>query len=394
LILLFGLVTVDLESHKWLLIGLVVYALPVACQALPMPRLAVGALWVGSLMVAQTVVSRFYPEPAFRTLPPNLNRIVDVRGGLPGLDGPQEVTTDRLGFRTTKPVDYRRDDTFRVFAIGASTTAQVYLDDRRTWTHLLQERLDRAVEAEVEVINTGVSGLRAHHHLGTLERIRAYHPNLVIFLLGINDWNQDIENHFLQIESSKANAWLLKNTLAARLGRRIKHWILSRPQTRPNVRVDHREFYGHTRGSLARSARLTYRPETVSDDYARDLEAIRDACQTAGVTCVFVTQPNGYQLGASEEYKDGMWMTPPHQSYTLDFDSMVNIAKVYNDHLIAFTRANGLALCDAAPEMEASYAFFYDDCHFNRAGAERFAELMFPCVLEIARREAMGPRRR
>lgn len=85
----------------------------------------------------------------------------------------------------------------RVVAIGASTTEQIHLDDKSTWTHLLQEQLEsRLPSVNVEVINTGVSGLRAEHHLETLEQVLDFEPDLVIFLIGINDWIRHVYTEF------------------------------------------------------------------------------------------------------------------------------------------------------------------------------------------------------
>jgi lysophospholipase L1-like esterase len=53
----------------------------------------------------------------------------------------------------------------------------------------------------VEVVNTGVSGLRAQQHLATLRNIADLNPNLVLFLLGANDWNRHVVTHFSRVDS-------------------------------------------------------------------------------------------------------------------------------------------------------------------------------------------------
>ena len=71
-------------------------------------------------------------------------------------------------------------------------TEELYLDDHKTWTHLLQEGLAAAMGTRVEVVNTGLSGLRSPHHLVTLNHISRYQPDLVLILMGVNDWNHQI----------------------------------------------------------------------------------------------------------------------------------------------------------------------------------------------------------
>ncbi len=134
-------------------------------------------------------------EKMLLTLPPNIDWHLRVVGDvMPGFDGVQHVTTDGKGFRTTPAIDYQQKPagTSRVFAIGASTTEELYLDDRKTWTHLLQDGLATAMGTRVEVVNTGVSGLRSPHHLVTLNHIARYQPDLVLILMGVNDWNHQI----------------------------------------------------------------------------------------------------------------------------------------------------------------------------------------------------------
>ena len=123
-------------------------------------------------------------------------RIVNVRAGIPGIKGEQIVSTDSKGFRTTKDIDYGTNASYRIFAIGGSTTTQMFLNDRNTWTHLLQEHLSKTTKLDVEVINTGVDGLRAKHHLATLRNIIGLLPDMVIILVGINDWNRHVKKSF------------------------------------------------------------------------------------------------------------------------------------------------------------------------------------------------------
>ena len=83
-----------------------------------------------------------------------LDVTVNVIGNaIPGIHGLQHITTDAKGFRVTPPIDYGTKRGLRIFAIGGSTTEQIYLDDKATWTYLLQTKLARALGRPVEVIN-------------------------------------------------------------------------------------------------------------------------------------------------------------------------------------------------------------------------------------------------
>ena len=153
---------------------------------------ALKMIGVGTVMLllANQLLSPFVMDwlrdTQFITLGPRINRQIRIVGDvMPGFQGMQHITTDDKGFRTTLPIDYEHKPTatFRVLAIGGSTTEQIYLDDRKTWTHLLQEGLGESLKKRVEVINTGVSGLRAVHHLATLQQSLRYQPDLVVIFM-------------------------------------------------------------------------------------------------------------------------------------------------------------------------------------------------------------------
>jgi len=192
IILAGGLATLGSVSTTWLAVTLTVYALPLLCQFIPVRWLNLTGLWWGLFLAAQTLISPWVPGLNYLTLPENFSRVIDVRDGIPGISGIQSITTDARGFRTRGVVNYDDAEPFRIFAIGASTTEEIFLDDKRTWTSQLQGNLNATRQDDIEVINTGLSGLRSGNHLATLKKILHLNPDAAIFLLGANDWNHQI----------------------------------------------------------------------------------------------------------------------------------------------------------------------------------------------------------
>jgi lysophospholipase L1-like esterase len=99
-------------------------------------------------------------------------------------------------------------------------------------------------------------------------------------------------------------------------------------------------------------------------------------CRDRNITCVFLTQPNGYHDVAGEEYKKGFWMTPQDSSYTLDFTSMIHIADLYNHYLKDFGDREKVPVFDLSGGIPGSYDYMYDDCHFNINGALQVSRLL------------------
>jgi hypothetical protein len=373
---LFGMITLDTSAWGWALLGSVLFFLPLVLQCTPWSALRYGALWLGIFLTGQTMLSILLDND-YKTLPPYVHQTIDVKGGLPGIQGVQHITTDHRGFRVTRPINYEDEKPFRIFALGGSTTAQVFLDDHKTWTHLLQEKLRQHYQAEVEVINTGVSGLRMRHHLATLKQILPYKPDMVLFLVGVNDWNWHVRETFGGNLERQRRRWFFSNTMLGKIFNMVYVRVEADTGT---VRPEYGASLTRQRGSLQRPTQYHFMPTQVYPEYQQALQQASALCRKAAVACVFVTQPSGYQPGASEAFKAGFWATPSEQEYTLDFDSLRYIAGFYNTYLMDFATTNRHSYCDLAARIAPSYEYFYDDCHFNEHGATVVAEVLFTCL--------------
>lgn len=335
-------------------------------------------------MIAQYLLSPLLLKDArhYVTLPPNMNQTIDVVGhAMPGIQGVQQITTDAMGFRVQPPIDYGHKYGFRIFAIGASTTEEINLDDRSAWTYLLQEKLAAEIGRPVEVANTGLSGTRALHHRTMLRRILGYEPDCALFLVGVNDWNKHIREHFgsdyYRLTDARFKWTLLGRGLqAAQLY--VDHILTGggQPDLDGGVQVEVGSYYSSQNDSLARSDQRTLAVDDVAPDYRAQIEEIGATCRAAGVPCIFLTQPHGYYEVIDSGYRRHFWMTPPNEDYTLDLASMGRMADLYNQYLIRFAGEQGHGLIDLAAAMPPGLAFFYDDVHFNTEGARRVANVL------------------
>jgi hypothetical protein len=398
--LTFGCVVFDSQDGDgWLAMTIVLYGLPLAAQAFASKAIRIYGTWLGIFLVAQAVCKPAYFSSDYLTLPPRLDRIVDSRG-LRGITGFQRFTTDEKGFRITKAVDYDDDSTFRIFAVGGSTTKQAYLGDLNTWTHLLQESLPPVANAKIEVINTGLHGLMAINHLATMKETLKFNPDVYLIMVGGNDWvyYQHLEHLTFSVSLED---YSLRKTLLGRAIERIEaaieRFIAKRTDATESELIDDMQRAVGSeasevvdpqlliRGSLYRKEKLTFMPRNVRKEYAAVLSEIVDLCQRNSVICVFVTQATGYKQGISSEFKQsfGMTSTDKHKRTTLTFDSMVHLADLYNRYLIEFTAERNVPLCDLDAVLDPSFENYYDEMHFNEQGARRVAEYLRVCLSDI-----------
>lgn len=343
----------------------------------------VHSIWFGVFMVLQSILIFSIFNIDYITLLPNLDQKIDVKeGALSNITGVQHIITDEKGFRVTKKINYENkpNNKYRIFAIGASTTEQIYLDQEKSWTHLLQKKLDdKNQNLDFEVINTGVSGLRAINHIDTLKEILKYKPDMVIFLIGINDWNHHIKQHHKNGYDKFINN-LPDFMIGVPYDEALRRFVRNlKKKKRESWNAELKEAY-FAYGSLNKENKKTFKPHEVLNSYKKELNKISQICNKNNIDCVFATQPNGYKEYASQDYKDLFWMTPPEEDYTLNFDSMVYISDLYNKYMIQFSSKTGNKLCDLDSKIPASLDYMYDDCHFNVKGAEKVSEILFDCI--------------
>ena len=425
---IFGVFTAPWEGHeKWVWRCLILYSLPLLSMLFQSTKTQEIGMIIGLSIGLQTLVSpiflNYYQGVDLFTLKPNNFQTINIPTGVyPGLYGLQESMTDQKGYRVTKNIDYENKpiENFRIFTIGASTTeGYPGLGNRNNWPHLFQEKSSQALpHLNIEVINAGLSATTINHQLATFKRVLSYSPDMVVFLIGINDWNRHVKlsqdnrgrmGKFVRYDDVGGrivlaavdarydialwdfrNAIRFDHTILVELIKRLKSKLRSDKgketsceSNAMNCGAHDGSYLASQMGALNRADQRTFRPQKVSPYYTHYLEKIGSICKSNEVDCLFMTQPTAYQLEAEKEIKDRLWMVPPNRDYALDFDSMVHIAELYNNYLIGFSKKNKFPYCDLASQIKPSVDNFIDDCHFNLLGAKNVADLVSSCIVDF-----------
>ena len=325
-----------------------------------------------------------YLQSDYKTLPPNMYEKVRIVGDvMPGFDGVNTVSTDSKGFRVTKEVNYDIDTPIRVYAIGGSTTEEINTDDEETWSARLEDKLTQEFGKNVEVINTGLSGLRAKNHLATLLRTEDLYPDYYVFLVGVNDWNKQIREITQAIQPKRYD---FRDTALYRSAQMLQAILMQSSHVSTSgdivsVLELQGEYFSKQNDSLSRTDVRSVTVNEVDDDYFNAMSKIAARCNSERYKCMFISQPSAYSHKITDNIKARLWMTPTDVgSFTLDLESMIQISSFYNEWLHTFSYENGIAFCDlAAGQIEPSEKFFYDDVHFNESGSAYVAEEVFKC---------------
>ena len=351
--------------------------------AVVLRRFVTAAVIVYLLLAINFAITPWYAHKELNiSLAPHVDQYVQIVGDvMPGFTGTSHVTTDAKGFRTTRRVNYDAKDAYRIFAIGGSTTEQIYLDDAKTWTALLERDLSQYLNRPVEVINAGVSGLRVEHHLLMLRQIAQYKPDMVIFMMGLNDWNRQIVQELnpapTDWDFTKSLLW--KGLLALKPLPKPEESLHQGDKESP--RLEHGDWYANQNNSLTRPDVREARFDDVSLEYKTLTNKIFEECKKQRYRCVFLTQPSAYSRDISPELKRRLWMTPPSQPFTVTLESLIGVSRLYNNWLYSAAKQNGFEVCDIGSQIPPTTDYLYDDCHFNERGARRVAELLHACIV-------------
>jgi lysophospholipase L1-like esterase len=373
--------------------------------------LGLAALLAGSasvaLLLAEVALRLLLPSPeGWFVFPPGLRREFTPREEImPGVRGVSRFIVNSQGLRGDEP---DAAHTQRILAVGGSTTQCLYLDQGEAWPARLQQLLDAhgGARGRVWVGNAGKAGRRLAEYRLQLEVLLAEHPELdtVVVLVGANDVNRRLnEDAFRPVDLAdpEVREALLERVFDVRPRshalfppRRTAVWgLVSRVQRTLEIRrhwaMIEDEGGGNYEIWRRRRAEATRIRERLPElgpalaAYAADLGELRRLAHEHGVRPIFMTQPSIYRPDLPAQYVRLLWMgwvgerqADPDQEY-YSVPALAEAYAAFNRTLLGFCRESGAECLDLDPLLPKDTRSFYDDIHFNEAGAEAVARALF-----------------
>jgi len=319
---------------------------------------------------------------------------------LPGIDGESRFCVDSKGIRGDELSD---EQTYRILAIGGSTTQCLYLDQREMWTHLLQERInEKAQNHRVWVGNVGKSGLMTRHHILQMQYLLQQLPTIdaVIILTGINDLTRrlaqdvDYDPYFMEkpgfedkllaetfhVLPAGCNKILpyYKRTAIWHLARNIKYRFFASGHVQDREGQYHKKWRKHRKNAIAIRDTLLDLSSSL-EEFSRNINTIIDIAEKNSVRLIMVTQPAMWSPSLSDSLKDLLWFggigkySPGYEREYYSVEALADGMKMYNETLLKTCRMRQVECFDLASLVVNDDTIFYDDCHFNERGAEKVA---------------------
>jgi uncharacterized protein YjbI with pentapeptide repeats len=102
---------------------------------------------------------------------------------------PETFSKNSEGFRGPEFNEDKPDNTYRIIAVGGSTTFGSGVTDENTWPRILEKKLQNISESKnIEVINTGIGAITSFNESKLIkEKLIHYKPDLLIVYDGNND---------------------------------------------------------------------------------------------------------------------------------------------------------------------------------------------------------------
>ncbi len=369
--------------------------------------LMLGGLALGLALGEWVLAPRLLPPVGYYIKPPGQSWKSEPGDGvLPGVRGTARLQFTADGLRAD-PCDAA--DGYRIVCVGGSTTECLVLDTNEAWPHLLQDRLRTADPARhAWVGGAGMPGGNSRQHILAMRYVLPRLPrcDAVLHLLGFNDLMYrlgadtdyrplqpeqiltdapSLELAFQEYPGRRAGLPWFKRTNTWRLGRRAKatwHQLTVQDGLAPMSRLD----YGTQLAILQERRRtvMTARqamPDLTSslDEFARNLRYLIRQGREQHVRSVFLTQPTLWRVGMADQEKyqlrfaelgrDPFLATECYSAEALT-DGMAR----YNDLIRRVCTEEGAECLDLAALIPKDLGHFYDDCHFNEAGAVKVAD--------------------
>ncbi len=317
-------------------------------------------------------------------------------------------TQNSLGFRgEDPPQNFSRY--ISLITVGGSTTESIVLNDSDTWTAILGKKLSNVFQ-KVWVNNAGIDGHTTFGHLVLIKNyIAKIHPDVVIFLVGINEVGLESkgvydgqhlgenivvrsasnvkETLIVMAEQSEIASILLniyRYLLAKEKG--LTHNIVSIKKNDyvelKDTQVDYRVLSLSDVSDIHIQMLLEEHKEKYIEGYRRRLEELLQLTTDGGSIPILVTQPAVYGYAKDDVTGADLSSIIIEGSNGVAGEGMIGkenweILELYNDVTREVGREHSIFVIDLAREMPKSTRYYYDYIHFEKNGSVKVADILY-----------------
>jgi lysophospholipase L1-like esterase len=320
-------------------------------------------------------------------LPVNARRVI-TNSGFPRVDPQIVVTTNSLGFRgPDPPADLAAYLTMLV--VGGSTTESLYVSDGKTWPDLLGGELSANLD-RLWVNNAGLDGHSTFGHRLLLDqRIARLKPNVVVFLIGLNDvGREDLKAADAAVVAGGAHSgrlgalltWAARRSAIVATVLNLQRYREARKLDRVHRHLEIRWAPVLTPDRERSRALLQLHKERYVPPYAERVRDLVNRARAYGIEPILMTQPALYGNVVDPETKVFLGTLEVDHEQGLHGALAWNLLELYNDAVRMVGGERGVLVVDLARRLPKNSRLFYDFVHFNNEGSAAVAAIAYDAL--------------
>ncbi len=294
-------------------------------------------------------------------------------------------TKNSLGFRGPEPPkDWNNHLT--VLAVGGSTTECYFLSDGTDWPAVLARRLRPALP-NLWVNNAGLNGHSTYGHQALLDNyLLQLKPNVILFLIGINDVGKDkmdgfdnalVRNAYVNLDGS----WW-KNT--ARTIAQNSELISTVRLIIRGVKTQKLHYGDNLYIPVRPADTLTLPPARIQAEvdsrkpylkpYRERIQLLVTTCRKAGIEPILITQPLlvGFARDSTTQTDLAKFRLHDTENGELSWKRL----ELYNIVTREVAASQGVHMIDLDRDLAKKSEYYYDEMHYTEAGANKVSEII------------------
>ena len=292
--------------------------------------------------------------------------------------GPRDIVVNHHGFRGDPLAMPKPENTFRIFAIGESSTFgwKGVTSHTQSWPRLLQQLLrDTYGHYNIEVINAGVPGYTSvEQRVNYMLRISRLAPDALLIYHGNNDidwsWRPELETHLIygrDAVSPPNDSWL------------------NRLMERSYVYMELRYRWFGLISPYANSVKHDLPDPDAIEMLRTNLKELIADARRDGLKIAIATFAHGLEApGTSAEFtQDEIQLGVPSIGRWFQHLSIQGARRsypIYNDMIRGLAAEEGIPLNDLAPIIPKTTEYHTDWCHLTIKGHEQVAMAWFRTI--------------
>lgn len=332
----------------------------------------------------------FFPVQNFSYIESQFDRNLKLQfateEGLLGFENYKDTTNftiNNYGFRGKDLQMPKPNSEYRIFAIGGSTTENLYVDDADVWTALLEDKLiaGNYVSKDIKVYNAGKSGDNTVDHIAMLShRIVHLQPDEVIIYCGINDLTRLLlDDNPLKFNTQKTkkddvafSAMFRMFLYEFQIPRRLYYVMHTEDDVLTTISLTS-DYKKKVAKNQSRPI-LAQIPEIDVSNYAENLKTLIGICKLNNIKLTFATQVTSWNTN-DDALQQWHWMTS-RGGKRYNTQLLQQKMDALNEAMIIVSEQETVPVFRVDSIIPNTAKHLYDDCHFNPQGNVKMAETL------------------